>query len=101
MIALLIILYIIWFPLKKIATPLSEELGRHYSRTALYLTLFWIAYPTVWLIGPSGLGITQSIVDLLTFIILPVFSKVGFSILDLSGLRKLGLSKVKDSNLTM
>ncbi|MCT2536507.1 bacteriorhodopsin [Aquibacillus koreensis] len=100
-IALVIILYIIWYPLRQIATTSSEELGKHYTRTALYLTLFWIAYPTVWLLGPSGLGLTQSIVDLLAFIILPIFSKVGFSILDLAGLRRLGLTKVNDSNLTL
>ncbi len=90
-IALVVILYIIWYPLRKMAQSSSAELGRHYNRTALYLTAFWVAYPTVWILGPSGLGLTQSITEVLSFIILPIFSKVGFSILDLGGLRKIGL----------
>ncbi|MGD7007258.1 bacteriorhodopsin [Metabacillus sp. 84] len=88
--ALLIILYNIWYPLRRIAYHGGQKLGRHYSRIALYLTLFWISYPSVWLIGPSGLGLTQEITDVAAFVILPVFSKIGFSILDLAGLRKLG-----------
>lgn len=92
-IALLIILYIIWYPLRRIAKSSSDELSKHYNRTALYLTVFWIAYPTVWILGPSGLGLTQNVTDVTAFIVLPIFSKVGFSILDLWGLRKIGLQK--------
>ncbi|MBM7660334.1 bacteriorhodopsin [Bacillus mesophilus] len=98
--ALLIILYIIWYPLRKIADSSGLELSKHYKRTAAYLTLFWIAYPTVWLLGPSGLGLTQNITDVTAFIILPIFSKVGFSILDLWGLRKIGLRKVSNMNVS-
>ncbi|UII57580.1 bacteriorhodopsin [Cytobacillus spongiae] len=91
-IALWIILYIIWYPLRKMAFRGSQELGKHYQRTALYLTAFWISYPTVWLLGPSALGLTQNGTEVLAFILLPIFSKVGFSILDLNGLRKLNFS---------
>lgn len=98
-IALVIILYIIWYPLRRIADSSGEGLSKHYKRTALYLTLFWILYPTVWLIGPSGLGLAQHVTDLVAFIILPIFSKVGFSILDLLGLRKLELQKEVKTNL--
>ncbi|MGM0847106.1 MAG: bacteriorhodopsin [Bacillota bacterium] len=99
--ALLIILYIIWYPLRKIAKSSDEQLSKHYNRTALYLTAFWFAYPTVWILGPSGLGITQSGIDVLAFIILPIFSKVGFSILDLGGLRKLGLQKDRSQTMQL
>ncbi|WP_456277955.1 bacteriorhodopsin [Bacillus sp. AK128] len=99
-IALLIILYIIWYPLRKIAHSSGKDLGKHYKRTALYLTLFWIAYPTVWLLGPSGLGFTQNSTDVLAFIVLPIFSKIGFSILDLWGLRKIGIQKVNNAKFS-
>ncbi|TYS72561.1 lactococcin [Rossellomorea aquimaris] len=99
--ALLIILYIIWYPLRNIAKSSDKQLGKHYTHTALYLTAFWFTYPTVWLLGPSGLGLTQDGVEVLAFIILPIFSKVGFSILDLGGLRKLGLQKDKSRTVQM
>ncbi|ERJ10913.1 bacteriorhodopsin [Haloplasma contractile] len=91
MVCLFVILYVIWYPLRRIAQQKSEALSKHYRNTALYLTLFWFCYPTVWLLGPSGLGITNEVFDVASFIILPIFSKVGFSILDLYGLRKIGV----------
>ncbi|WP_145925824.1 bacteriorhodopsin [Bacillus weihaiensis] len=73
----------------KIAVRGGKQLSSHYTRTAAYLTVFWISYPTVWLLGPSGLGLAQATTELIAFIFLPIFSKVGFSILDLNGLRHL------------
>ncbi|KGX92319.1 lactococcin [Pontibacillus halophilus JSM 076056 = DSM 19796] len=88
-IALLIILYVVWYPLRSIADAGGHELSKHYKRTAAYLTSFWVLYPTIWLLGPSGIGLAQEMVDVIGFVVLPIFSKVGFSILDLHGLRKL------------
>ena len=90
--ALFIILYIIWVPLRNIADQSSIKLSRHYKISAAYLSFLWICYPTVWLIGPSGFGLISELADVLAFIVLPIFSKVGFSILDLYGLRKLGVA---------
>ncbi|MFC0522926.1 bacteriorhodopsin [Pontibacillus salicampi] len=91
MIALVIILVIIWYPLRKIADAASPELSRHYKRIALYLSCFWILYPTAWLAGSSGIDITHQSIEIAAFIILPIFSKIGFSILDLHGLRNMHL----------
>lgn len=88
-VALILIFYIVWGPLKNIAQKSDAKLYDHYKNMALYLTLFWISYPTVWLLGPSGLGVVSESVDVIGFIFLPMFSKVGFSIFDLRGLRKL------------
>jgi bacteriorhodopsin len=41
------------------------------------------------IIGPSGFGLVNQDIDTLLFCILPFFSKVGFSFLDLHGLRGL------------
>ncbi|WP_034553162.1 bacteriorhodopsin, partial [Carnobacterium funditum] len=87
--ALIIIFYIVWVPLMNIAKESDLKLYNHYKNAALYLSLFWIGYPTVWLLGPSGLGIVSEFIDILAFILLPIFSKVGFSVLDLKGLRNL------------
>ncbi|MDQ0483629.1 bacteriorhodopsin [Guptibacillus hwajinpoensis] len=91
LIALVIILLITWIPLRKIADR-HEHLSKHYKRVALYLTIFWIMYPTAWILGASGIGVTQGLVDTLAFVILPIFSKVGFGLLDVHGLRKIKTS---------
>ncbi|WP_059350860.1 bacteriorhodopsin [Bacillus coahuilensis] len=88
-IALIIILVITFGPLRRIAISNGTRLARHYTRVAIYLSVLWVCYPTAWLLGPSGLGLAQELTEVLVFIILPIFSKVGFSIVDLHGLRKL------------
>ncbi|WP_377890027.1 bacteriorhodopsin [Alkalihalobacillus sp. R86527] len=88
-IALVIVLFILWMPLRRMAKAGSKRLSRHYNITACYLTSFWVLYPTAWLLGSTGLNITQEMVSALSFIILPLFSKIGFGMLDLHGLRRL------------
>lgn len=89
MAALVIILYIIWSPLYRIAKSQGRRLRQVYVRVAAYLSALWVGYPLTWLIGPSGLGMVGQNVDTFLFIVLPIFSKVGFSILDLTSLRSL------------
>ncbi|MCA0987538.1 bacteriorhodopsin [Guptibacillus algicola] len=88
-IALIIVLFILWMPLRRMAKAGGKRLSRHYNFTAAYLTSFWVLYPTAWLLGSTGLNITQEMVSALSFIILPLFSKIGFGIIDLHGLRRL------------
>ncbi len=82
-------LYIIWIPLVKIADSQGETIGKIYKGLALYLTIFWIGYPTTWILGPSGLGLISQTWDTYLFVILPIFSKVGFGLLVLFKLRGL------------
>ena len=88
-VAFIIILFLIWSPLKNIARSQSQNLYNLYLFLATYLTILWIGYPTAWIIGPSGLKIVSQNIDSYLFVILPIFSKVGFGLLDLLGLRKL------------
>lgn len=87
---LAVILVVVWGPLRRTAEAQSPELGRVYRKVAGYLTLLWLGYPTVWALGPSGAGLLDSSTDTILFVFLPILSKVGFSILDLAELRKLG-----------
>ena len=87
--ALIVVFYIIWKPFRRIAYSEGKDLGSVYDKVAGYLCAFWLGYPLVWLLGPSGLGILSQTVDTWMFIVLPIFSKVGFSILDLYLLRQL------------
>lgn len=87
--AFLVILWVIWVPLRKIAEKQDQKLYKVYLIMCGYLTFFWISYPNAWLLGPSGLQITGQAGATLLFVILPIFSKVGFSLLDLYQLRHL------------
>ena len=93
-VALVVVLWGIWGPLRNIAAAHGERLAKIYNRLALYLTVLWFGYPTVWLLGPSGLGVFDQTTDTLLFVVLPFFSKVVFSIIDLSSLR--GLEKTAE-----
>jgi bacteriorhodopsin len=86
--ALVLIFYIVFVPLRQTARH-DAQVSRIYGIVAAYLALFWIGYPLTWILGPSGLGVVSQQVDTALFVLLPVFSKVGFSILDLSLLRRM------------
>ena len=86
--ALILIFYIVFGPLRRVARH-DAEVSRVYGIVSAYLAIFWIGYPLTWILGPSGLGVVSQTVDTVLFVLLPVFSKVGFSILDLGLLRKM------------
>jgi bacteriorhodopsin len=87
--AFFVVLYLIWNPLQRIASGNSAELGGVYRRVVTYFTVFWVCYPIVWIIGPSGFGLISQDMDTLLYVVLPIFSKVGFSLYDLTLLRGL------------
>lgn len=87
--AFLVVLWGIWGPLRAKTQTQGQELSNLYNKLTTYFTVLWIGYPIVWIIGPSGFGWTNQTVDTFLFCLLPFFSKVGFSFLDLHGLRNL------------
>lgn len=88
-VAFLIVLWGIWVPLRAKARSQGAELAALYDKLLTYFTVLWICYPIVWIIGPSGFRWVNQDIDTLLFCVLPFFSKVGFSFLDLHGLRGL------------
>lgn len=88
-VALVVILYIIWWPLRRKAKDQTSKLYRLYILVAGYLSVLWISYPTVWILGPSGIQLFGQVTDTILFILFPIFSKVGFSFIDLIGLHRL------------
>lgn len=87
--ALVLIFWTVWGPLRRVAGH-DPQVAGVYDSVAGYLTLFWIGYPLTWILGPSGVGLFGQTTDTVLFVLLPVFSKVGFSILDLGLLRRIG-----------
>lgn len=98
-VAFFIVLYMIWVPLRRVAYQHSSELGGVYQRVVTYFTVFWVCYPIVWLMGPSGFGWINQDWDTLLYVVLPIFSKVGFSLYDLSLLRGLSDEQVERTRL--
>lgn len=88
-VAFLVVLWGIWVPLRAKAKSQGRPLSDLHDRLTVYLTVLWTGYPIVWIIGPSGFGWVNQDIDTLLFCVLPFFSKVGFSFLDLHGLRSL------------
>lgn len=91
--AFLVVLWGIWGPLQAKTRGQGVELSSLYKHLLIYFTVLWIGYPIAWLIGPSGLGWINQTIETLLFCVLPFFSKVGFSYLDLNGLRRLHRAK--------
>lgn len=87
------VLYLVWGPLRQIAVSSDPELGAIYTKLVGFLTILWISYPTIWALGPSGLHVFSQTVETVLFVVVPFFSKVGFSILDLQYLRDLAPRK--------
>jgi bacteriorhodopsin len=88
-VAFLVVLWGIWVPLRAKARSQGSELATLYDKLTTYFTMLWICYPIAWIIGPSGFGWVNQDIDTLLFCVLPFFSKVEFSFLDLHGLRGL------------
>lgn len=83
------VVYLIWGPLRRIAREGGPELAAGYDRLVLFLSVLWVCYPTIWALGPSGLGVLGQTLETALFVAVPFLSKVGFSILDLQFLRGL------------
>jgi bacteriorhodopsin len=91
-VAFLVILGGIWGSLRAKTRSQGPELSEFFDRIATYFTVLWICYPIVWILGPSGFRVFDQTVDTFLFCLIPLFSKVGFSFLDLHGLRNLSSS---------
>ena len=79
----------IWGPLRRVAEGNRPEVARVYRRVAGLLTALWVGYPTIWLLGPSGVRLIGQTTETLLFVALPIMSKVGWSVVDLHSLRAL------------
>ncbi|BAY39575.1 bacteriorhodopsin [Nostoc sp. NIES-2111] len=87
--AFLIVLWGIWNPLRAKARTQEVELSSLYDKLVTYFTVLWICYLIVWIIGPSSFDWINQTTETFLFCLIPFFSKVGFSFLDLHGLRNL------------
>ena len=90
---LAIIASITWGRLRGDAYADGPELGRAYDKVAAFLTVAWIGYPVIWALGPTGADVIGPGLSIPLLVLLPIASKVGFSIFDLYELRKIGATR--------
>ena len=88
-VCLLLIFGVLWLRVRREAYAHNKDIGDAYTRIATLFTVLWIGYPTIWALGPSGLDVIGNLTETAMFVLLPIVSKVGFSIYDLHELRKL------------
>jgi bacteriorhodopsin len=87
--ALVAVFWVFWFPMRRIADLQGADLGRVYRIAAAYLSVQWLLYPAIVYAGPSYAGLLGRTPETWLLVIVPFFSKVGFSALDLWMLRRL------------
>jgi bacteriorhodopsin len=93
-----VVLWGIWGPLRAKTRSQGAELSSFYDKITTYFTVLWICYPIVWILGPSGFSVFNQTVDSFLFCLIPFFSKVGFSYLDLHGLRSLNRTSAETAS---
>ena len=87
--AFLAVLWLVWGALKREADQQTGGWGALYSRLAGLLSVLWIAYPIVFLIGQEGTKLLSSPLETLIFMVLDVTAKVVFGFVFLTGVKPL------------
>ena len=73
--------YVLWGPMLKLAKARSAQIGRVYTRNAAILSVLWLLYPVVFLLGSEGLNVVGAAAVLAAFAILDLLAKVGYGLL--------------------
>jgi len=81
--AMVLVWYLIWVPLMRIAREDDGLLYAKYKRLGLFVIALWASYPIVWMLSPIGLHYLSQETTRILFVILPVICKPGFGFLDL------------------
>lgn len=83
----LAVLWSIWVPVRQSAATLGPANAALYGRLLMVLTVLWLIYPVLWVLGTEGLGIISSTVEVLVFAIIDVCAKVGFGLIVVIGVK--------------
>lgn len=87
----LAVLALLWFPLRSVADQGETEGGPGLFYTlSTMLTILWILYPVVWLVGTEGAGLVTSSWEVFFFAVLDVLAKIAFGVVLLGGIRRSG-----------
>jgi bacteriorhodopsin len=68
------VLAIIWEPLRSEVAHWPSNYSGLFKRLAYYLTVFWIGYPLIWLLGEQGFGVAPSTVEVIVFTLIDLLT---------------------------
>jgi len=80
----------VWGPVRAAAAEQGGGVAALYSKLAGILTVLWFIYPILWLLGTEGTGTISLDLEVIVFTIIDLTAKVGFGILLVTGVQKLG-----------
>lgn len=84
---------------KKLLKPAASKL---YINLTVFLTILWVAYPVVWILGDTGTSTISTVSENMAYAILDITAKVGFGLLLIAGLMDLsGKIKAKKGSSTI
>jgi bacteriorhodopsin len=73
--------YVIWGPLAVLAKSRAPEKAKAYQRSAAILSILWLFYPVVFLLGSEGIKTLAPALELAAFAVLDLLAKVGYGFL--------------------
>lgn len=85
----LIVLVLLWGPVRQAARTQSSAIEGLYGRLLAILTVLWLIYPVLWLLGTEGLDLISLDAEVLVFVVIDVSAKVGFGLLLVMGAKKI------------
>ena len=80
----------VWGPVRAAAAEQGGGVAALYTKLAGILTVLWFIYPILWLLGTEGTGTISLDLEVIVFTIIDLTAKVGFGILLVTGVQKLG-----------
>ncbi len=98
-IAFLIVLGLLWGPLRAQMNRYEPEGGpRLFYTLAGMLTVLWVLYPIVWIVGTEGVGAVPASVEVFFYAVLDILAKIAFGAMLLGGIRGQAPSSVLGSS---
>jgi bacteriorhodopsin len=88
----LIVLAIVWGPVRAAAVADGGARAALYQRLLLVLTVLWVIYPILWILGTEGTAAISLNAEVVVFTIIDLTAKVGFGILLVQGVKQFGVS---------
>lgn len=85
------ILYLLFSPYRQEAeSTYPSKIGKQsFSRLIVVHAALWTAYPIVWILADSGIGLLSDGVEAMFYTLLDITAKVGFGLLSVNTLQKL------------
>ena len=92
--AFLGVYYVIWGPLREESVREREDVRHAYTRNAVFLSVIWLLYPLVLLVGTDGLQMVDPVLTTAGIAILDLVAKVVYGLM-----ATIGRAKVVDRDL--